>query len=708
MATYNTTEKTLPEASSFISPAAEPEQEIPAAVEDLRARELESLEQRMDRGESLSPTEKDYYSYNQPEIAETPSHGGGGSLDNTGADSWGYAYTDNVAPEAAPYNWIELRGDAGATWPTMSGTDAGTAPWVQLGFSFPFYGVNYDSIKISNDGNIQFTTTSTAYTNTALPSTTINGPVIFAFWDDQKLNSFGGTTSNRIAYRAFTDSIVVEWDSTAIYASACDSQAMKYEVILYNNGVIRIQYDQVGTELTCDSSATIGIQSSGTAGSAALQYCYGSSGTNFTGPHIAAGRSIQFAPVTWTHNFATTAITSPSAVSVYGPSQSVPVTATFTNLAVTDESAPVKYSFDGGATVEEATGILARWATESHTFSTNITMPASPGAYTLTVWSDLATDEYRGNDTLRTTVNVILGGDCGNEVVITTAADSATYSNCNMGGSNTPGIPCVTTIYNDMVFKKDVQAGNTVSFWLTTNSWPTWSPRFALRWGGACPGANTVNCVSGTPYNQPIVWTNSTGALQTVYFVVGGSSTTYCGNFKVNWKDEICAAVDVPYTQGFEATPFAPVLPGCMTQENGDGIPPVWGSYGTNPRTGLWDASISSIAAGVNDWLFTPGINMEEGRDYFVSYWRRVGSATYPDSMEVMAGLAPTAAAMNITAMAMDSCKRIVYTQKLGGFTCPASGVITSAGITCRSAPVPARTLTTSALTPPMSARPAR
>jgi hypothetical protein len=69
--------------------------------------------------------------------------------------------------------------------------------------------------------------------------------------------------------------------------------ALKYAVILFNSGKIKMQYNVVGSTGTCDSSVTIGIQSHGAVGSAALQYCSGTLGTNFVGPHPAAGRAMR-------------------------------------------------------------------------------------------------------------------------------------------------------------------------------------------------------------------------------------------------------------------------------------------------------------------------------------------------------------------------------------------------------------------------------
>ena len=596
----------------------------------------------------------------------------------------GYQLADNQAPDTVAYSWIELRGDAGATWINdISNHDDGwSAARYPIGFNFPFFGAVHDSFRVAVNGFVQFTTATGSLSNAALPATNIAGPAICAHWDDQHLDRVITGGVNVIGYKNFGAYTVIEYDSTGIYSTSCTApnNRLKYEVILFNDGKIKLQYNIIDVCNAADSSMTVGIQSNGSAGSAALQYCFGN-GTTLTGPLPVSGRTVWFFPsIVNANDFAIEAITAPATGS-YLPGEALSVSARIRNLGTSTQSATVRYRFNDGATVSETTAALAQYASEEHTFVTDITLPAVNGAYVLTVWSELPTDEYPANDTARVTISVFAGGSCASAIELNTAGpDSATWNNCG-AGNNDPGVPCYATSYNDMLFRKDVAPGNTATFWISSLAWTSKYLDIAARWGGSCPGANTIDCFTASStlnLNKRLTWTNSTGVTQTVYITVGNyssGSANYCGNFKLAWQEQTCAAVEAPYSQGFETVPYVPVLPNCMTQENGNGVSPVWESYAALPRTGTKCATISSTAAGNDDWLFTPGINMEEGRDYLVSYWRRVGSANYLDSLEVKAGLAPTAAAMTITVAAMDSCMMTVYTQKLGSFSCSASGV---------------------------------
>ena len=79
-----------------------------------------------------------------------PGTHGGGSLDNTEVDTWGYAYKDNVSPDTATFNWIELEDLSGddihQRLATVSGGDDDNVATISnyyLGFTFPFYGETY-------------------------------------------------------------------------------------------------------------------------------------------------------------------------------------------------------------------------------------------------------------------------------------------------------------------------------------------------------------------------------------------------------------------------------------------------------------------------------------------------------------------------------------------------------------------------------------
>lgn len=195
-------------------------------------------------------------------------------LDNQGGpDGFGYHYVDNQSGDTATYAWIELRGDAGATWLDFSENPDDDVLPVPLTFAFPFYGAEYDTVYVSTNGNLQFDSQNPAFSNECFPSAIIGGRMICPLWTDLHLDHGGyNPGGNRtIAYRNFGDYVVIEWDSVG--QAFGENTSFKFEVELWADGRIKIQYNQL-TNLAVFEQ-TIGIQSGGYG--AWLEYfCYSS------------------------------------------------------------------------------------------------------------------------------------------------------------------------------------------------------------------------------------------------------------------------------------------------------------------------------------------------------------------------------------------------------------------------------------------------
>ena len=165
---------------------------------------------------------------------------------------------------------------------------------VPIPFPFTFNGTPFSAINVSSNGNAQFTSTNTAFTNTCpLPSAAMNN-LLAVYWDDlrtDRLNngvftSTTGVTPNRIfniEYRATTFS--------------SPEAAVGFEIRLYETGgVIEYIYGDVTGNATNanGSSATEGLQK-GTGAVPATDV------TQFacnTAASIPNGLKITFTPVT--------------------------------------------------------------------------------------------------------------------------------------------------------------------------------------------------------------------------------------------------------------------------------------------------------------------------------------------------------------------------------------------------------------------------
>jgi hypothetical protein len=185
--------------------------------------------------------------------------------DYTGPDAYGYyAYssTDIFYDQSPAYDWMEL---------SVIGTPVvipGVSDYTEafpLPFTFKYYGVNYNQLRISTDGWIAFGNGSqTAPVNQPLPAYDNVSAMTAAFWDDLYDIEL---TEGRLLYYHDVDEhrFIVEWDSIAHNLTSAEPKREEFQAILYDpayyptptgDGEIVIQYKKV----TDATSNTIGIE----------------------------------------------------------------------------------------------------------------------------------------------------------------------------------------------------------------------------------------------------------------------------------------------------------------------------------------------------------------------------------------------------------------------------------------------------------------
>ncbi len=128
-----------------------------------------------------------------------------------------------------------------------------TVTTIALPFPYNLYGTTFTSVNLSSNGNAQFLTTDTAFTNSCLPWTTHNY-TIFPYWDDLYLvnsgfgifTSVSGTAPNRI--------FNIEWRAQYFPGSG----SANVELRLYEG---QSRFDVIyGTVSGGNTSATAGVQ----------------------------------------------------------------------------------------------------------------------------------------------------------------------------------------------------------------------------------------------------------------------------------------------------------------------------------------------------------------------------------------------------------------------------------------------------------------
>jgi len=181
-----------------------------------------------------------------------------------GPDGFGYTFMDSDYQAGPEFQWIDI---------TTTGTQIPLRDddWdsVALSFPFPFYDATYQTIDIQSNGTITFHHDYFGLSNRALPTNAYSGPwdLIAFYWSDQ--NPSSSTGHGAVYFQDFGDSAVVEFYEVPEYGG---STYNTYEVVLYSNGNIRMNY----LTITDYSDETIGIQDASAypSGDWYLQYTY--------------------------------------------------------------------------------------------------------------------------------------------------------------------------------------------------------------------------------------------------------------------------------------------------------------------------------------------------------------------------------------------------------------------------------------------------
>jgi subtilisin family serine protease len=198
-----------------------------------------------------------------------------------GPDGYGYSWADNKSGTSISYNWIEI--SATGQKLTVRGDDAVK---VALPFSFPFYGNSKDSVYIASNGFLTFNSnlgTVGGFSNQPVPNPVAPNDLIAAFWDDLEPQRTGAA----VYYQSAPDAFIVQYTDVPAYGIASTGK-VTFQVILYPNGSIKLQYKDVATASFL-TSATVGIEDpTGTSG---LQVAYNTA-------YISNGLAVLFsAPV---------------------------------------------------------------------------------------------------------------------------------------------------------------------------------------------------------------------------------------------------------------------------------------------------------------------------------------------------------------------------------------------------------------------------
>jgi hypothetical protein len=168
--------------------------------------------------------------------------------DTGGPDAFGYFWIDSNEPNGPVFDWIDI---SGVGQPLTFSDDQNQGPF-DLGFTMPFYDNMFSSIRICSNGWLSFTSTSTSYSNQAIPTTSEPNNLVAPFWDDLDPSDGG----NIYYYSNNVDTFIVQYNAVPGFGG---NGLYTFEAILTADGNIKYQYLSMVDDLI---SNTVGIENS--------------------------------------------------------------------------------------------------------------------------------------------------------------------------------------------------------------------------------------------------------------------------------------------------------------------------------------------------------------------------------------------------------------------------------------------------------------
>lgn len=200
-----------------------------------------------------------------------------------GPDAYGY-YAYDIYDESGPtYSWIEVDPTVGGPGTLIDFTLDDQTVQLTLPFTFRYYGQDYTQVSVCTNGWVAMgVTTSTDYSNSAIPNSDGPPAMTAPFWEDLSPQLAGHVA---YYYNAAQHYFAVEYDSVREYSPSTAKET--FEVVLYDpayyptqtgDGQILFQYKQ-----TSDlSSNTVGIENQ--AQTIGLQVMYNGALDSHMGP----------------------------------------------------------------------------------------------------------------------------------------------------------------------------------------------------------------------------------------------------------------------------------------------------------------------------------------------------------------------------------------------------------------------------------------
>jgi len=165
-------------------------------------------------------------------------------ISGTGSNYTAYNESEGLGDS---FEWEEIIGNGGvALWDGSNVDDSYVA--APMNFNFSFYGINYSTVYVSSNGRVHFTTASAGSTSLSVPSSSYK--MIAPVNRDMYVRS----TRTKVYYKNETnpDRTIIQYDNLDYYSGGPIN--LSYQVILYADGKIKIQYNNSNSDYSGSSN----------------------------------------------------------------------------------------------------------------------------------------------------------------------------------------------------------------------------------------------------------------------------------------------------------------------------------------------------------------------------------------------------------------------------------------------------------------------
>jgi len=204
---------------------------------------------------------------------------GDASASAAGQDEFGYRWKDNSEEGGPTFSWVDL-----SSYGTPLNLADDDAQVVALPFPFVFYGIEYNTVRVSSNGYLTFGPDGTDHTNDPVPSSADPNALIAAYWTDLD-PSLGGSI---VTYHdEVADRFIVQYTDVQPFGGG---EPVSFQTILHLNGDILLQYELDTGIGSMEENLTVGIENAeGTIGSSVA----------YNSATITSGLAVRFSSPTW-------------------------------------------------------------------------------------------------------------------------------------------------------------------------------------------------------------------------------------------------------------------------------------------------------------------------------------------------------------------------------------------------------------------------